>query len=342
MFRFRTFMLSFTVLCVVAAVDAEDEPPGAKAAAADPYKVPVTDDTTILADFIEAIRKDRPETLADIVALESKMPAVMEAANRILSLEQDKSSKPYSIAKHLVLKRVEITKVAQRGTLDQKRALLQEVISLINDSDKSEDDALLASKLASSLENWGGKPLAMEAYEKLGQLLISSADENVVRRGQKMLGAVRRSQLIGQPMQLTGKTLDGQPFDLKSLSGKVVLVDFWSTTCGPCIMEIPGIKQEYERYKAKGFEVVGVSLDRDRDALVKFVGGKHTHQGGVPWIILYDEDRADQHPAAIEYGVIAIPTMILLGRDGNIVSTTARGDELPRLLKQLFSEKDSR
>lgn len=340
MSRCTTLIRSFAILSIAAVVVAQDVPPGAKVATADPYTVPQTNDSSILADFIEAILKDRPTTFAEIVALTSKMPTVMEAAERILALEKDKSSKPYRLAKRLVLQRVEVTRATQRGTPDEQKALLDEVLIFLSASDKTEDDAGLALKLATSLESWGDKALALAAYERLGQLLISSADENVVRRGRQMQGVLRRSQLIGQPMELKGKTLDGQPFDLASLRGKVVLVDFWATDCGPCIAEIPNIKHEYEQYKAKGFEVVGISLDRDREELMKFVAAKNHPWRGFPWTTLYHEDRADQHPAVIEYGIIGIPTMILIDRDGKVVSTTARGGELSRLLKQLLGQAD--
>jgi hypothetical protein len=67
-----------------------------------------------------------------------------------------------------------------------------------------------------------------------------------------------------------------------------------------------------------------------------FVEAKQMPRRGLPWITLYDNDRAEHHPAAIEYGIIGIPTMILIDREGKVVSTTARGDELSRLLRQLL------
>jgi thiol-disulfide isomerase/thioredoxin len=338
MFRIAIPVALLAAASITCLAPAQDVSAGAKAAAADPYAVPQTNDTTVLADFIEAIVKDRPATFADVVALNSKMPTVMEAAERILRLETDKSSKPYRIAQRLVLRRVEVRKVTQRGTPDERKALLDEVIAFVSASDKTEEDAWLALNLASSLEYAGNREMALAAYEKLGRLLASSADANAARIGRQMQGVIRRSQLVGQTMELKGKTLDSQPFDLASLRGKVVLVDFWATNCGPCVAEIPIIKREYEQYRTKGFEVVGVSLDREREALVKFVATKNDPWRGIPWITVYDDERGEQHPVAIEYGIFGIPTMILLDREGKVVSTTVRGEELSRLLKQMLAE----
>jgi len=101
-------------------------------------------------------------------------------------------------------------------------------------------------------------------------------------------GFLGRLQLAGQEISLTGTTLDGKPFDLKSLRGKIVLLDFWATWCGPCIAEIPGLQELYEAYHARGFEVVGISIDMESDkaTLVEFVQSRQ-----LPWLQLHDPKR---------------------------------------------------
>ena len=117
-------------------------------------------------------------------------------------------------------------------------------------------------------------------------LYVDGADEATKHRhlikggggaltGEKILAAAARrfvciideSKLVGQPLVLTGNTTDGAAFNWAAYRGKVVLVDFWATWCGPCRREMPNVKALYEKHKAKGFEVVGVSLDKDLDAL---------------------------------------------------------------------------
>jgi len=142
--------------------------------------------------------------------------------------------------------------------------------------------------------------------------------------------AKRQRSLPDEPLALDGTLLDGSAFDHAGLAGKVVLIDFWATWCGPCVAEIPRVRDAYDRYHERGFEVVGISLDEDRDALEAFVAEKQ-----IPWPIILDA-RNDAGGLAARYGINAIPTMILVGRDGTVVSTDARGPRLEELLAEQF------
>lgn len=148
-------------------------------------------------------------------------------------------------------------------------------------------------------------------------------------------GAERRLALRGKPIELAGPLLDGTPFDQASLAGKVVLVDFWATWCGPCVAEIPRVRELYDRYHDRGFDVVGISLDEDAEDVAAFVG-KHE----IPWPIIHDRRGDDGRPPLAErYGITAIPTMFLVGRDGLVVSIEARGRRLEELLAEAFPDE---
>ena len=126
--------------------------------------------------------------------------------------------------------------------------------------------------------------------------------------------------------ELAGPTLAGKPFDVADFRGKVVLVDFWATWCGPCLHELPTVKAAYDKYHAEGFEVVAVSLDDDRAALEKFVKDKD-----LPWPqVFFDEEgkRGWQNPVAKRHGVEGIPATFLLDREGFLVATNLRGPGL--------------
>ena len=145
-----------------------------------------------------------------------------------------------------------------------------------------------------------------------------------------MEGAARRLDLLGNPLELSGTEMDGSKFDWAKYRGKVVLVDFWATWCGPCLAELPNVKKNYELYHDKGFDIVGVSLDQDRAKLEEFLQKEQN-----PWTTLHDGAWND-NAVATYYGIMGIPTVILVDKEGKVVSTRARGPELGKLLAELL------
>lgn len=138
---------------------------------------------------------------------------------------------------------------------------------------------------------------------------------------QKMSG-----QKVGFPIgDIVLKNSKGETVTLASLKGKVVLIDFWATWCMPCKVEIPNIKRAYEAYKDKGFEVYGVSLDRDKSRWL-------AEEKNLPWINVLDEGGV----YANMFNVQSIPFTILIDREGRIVTKNIRGAELEDRLKSLL------
>jgi peroxiredoxin len=124
---------------------------------------------------------------------------------------------------------------------------------------------------------------------------------------------------------------EGNIVKLSSLKGKVVLIDFWASWCGPCRRENPNMVKIYKEYNSKGFEIFSVSLDKAKDAWVKAI-----KDDGLTWTHVSDL-KFWQCEAAITYNVSAVPYTVLLDREGKIAAKGLRGEELFNRIKALLN-----
>ena len=188
-------------------------------------------------------------------------------------------------ARRLLLVR-DAQKVLSAGDVAAAGGIVEQAAALLQADPDDMQSAGLAMQLAGAFEQQlpGGEQVSIAAYRSFSAAMAKSSNEQIRKMGEGFAGTLRRLSLPGHPMQISGTLLDGKPFDQKSLAGKVVLVDFWATWCGPCVAEIPNVLEQYEKYHAQGFEVVGISLDQDREALEKFV-----EERKIPWPILFEE-----------------------------------------------------
>jgi peroxiredoxin len=136
---------------------------------------------------------------------------------------------------------------------------------------------------------------------------------------------------VGQPIDLRFTAMDGRAIDLAKMKGKVVLVEFWSTTCGPCIAELPALKAAYEKFHDRGFEVVAISLDDKESALRRFIKEKD-----LPWPQHFD-GKGWENEFAVRYGVFGIPTVWLVDKRGRLRDTNVRY-EVENRVKALLEE----
>jgi peroxiredoxin len=138
---------------------------------------------------------------------------------------------------------------------------------------------------------------------------------------------------VGQPApEFTMNDSTGKPVSLSSFKGKVVLVDFWASWCGPCRAENPNVVAAYKKFNSKGFTVLGVSLDTDkakwRDAVAK---------DGLTWTHVSDL-IGWENAAAKQYGVRSIPANFLIDKGGKIIGSSLRGEDLVKKLEEVLGK----
>lgn len=156
-------------------------------------------------------------------------------------------------------------------------------------------------------------------YDALSQRVKAS---NIGKDLAEVIKSMRAVGLGSMAPDFTLNDPDGHPVKLSSLRGKCVLIDFWASWCGPCLREAPNVKRVYDKYHDKGFEVLSVSIDEDKEAWVNAI---QKHQ--LTWLHV-SSLKGWQCPVARLYQVSGVPAMFLLDRDGRIVSTNARGEAL--------------
>jgi peroxiredoxin len=159
---------------------------------------------------------------------------------------------------------------------------------------------------------------------------IPSIRESVTRK--QKADEARANLAVGKPFPPFETTdLDGKPLTLEQYKGKVVLVDFWATWCGPCVQELPHVKKTYSAFHDKGFDIVGISLDEDKNALTSFL---KTYE--MPWRQHFD-GKGWNNEVAAKYGIQSIPATFLLDKSGVIIGTDLRGDTLEKAVEKALA-----
>jgi thiol-disulfide isomerase/thioredoxin len=137
---------------------------------------------------------------------------------------------------------------------------------------------------------------------------------------------------IGQPApEINLPSPSGTQIALSSLQGKVVLIDFWASWCGPCRKENPNVVKVYQKYKAKGFEIYSVSLDKDKKSWEAAI-----EQDKLEWPSHVSDLGFWSSSVVPQYGIQGIPFTVLLDQQGNIIAKGLRGDELEARLEKLL------
>ncbi len=223
---------------------------------------------------------------------------------------------------------------APRGTSEYD-ALLDEYYAINDESEAYVRDAVMArpnTTLAAYLLYSGAHAQTTPAEIDSLLAIVAGAPANAFT---DML--VERRELLAatavsvEAPDFTQAQPDGTPLSLSELRGKLVLVDFWASWCGPCRVENPNVVKLYERFKDRGFEILGVSLDSNREAWLKAIA-----DDGLTWRHVSDL-KYWQNAVAVQYGVRSIPHTVLVGPDGVILAKNLRGAALEAKVAEILN-----
>jgi len=192
---------------------------------------------------------------------------------------------------------------------------------------ESEDAADAMLLLANHEELSGRAKEAGDWYQRLAR------EQPKTDAGTRAIGALRRLDLKGKGLVLNGPGIDGGTIDIRSYRGKTVLVVFWASEYRICEEDLPQLRALYQDYRARGFEIVGVCLDSQKDAVKPFLT-----QHRMTWAQLYQPGGLNA-PAALNYGIVSLPTMFLVNSEGVVVNRNASIQDVKTALPSLIAGK---
>ena len=213
-----------------------------------------------------------------------------------------------------------------------RKALKYGSASKVNDSIstiKKELDMLRTSYLSAN-NNILSAALVLQELEQM------DAPLNACKEVYAQLGEGEKVSRGSKAPDFTLPTLDGKSFTLSAMQGKVKIVDFWASWCGPCRLNNPVLRQLYADFHSKGLEIVNVSLDEKRDRWVEAV-----KQDKLVWTQV-SSLKGWKDPVTQLYSITAIPAIFVLDADNNIIASGLHGEELKNFVSGLFAEKGAK
>ena len=244
---------------------------------------------------------------------------------------------PEGLPRLITLQEAAKSNQALLGYIYYRRLMAEYAVRLKDDEKVPQADAAKARELTQKwwfeqLEGFASKwPKSEDAPDAVVQLAISyelmgriedakawyaqlAKNYPETEGGVKAQGAMRRLTLTGKPLQLAGKSLQGQPLAASQYKGKVLLVVFWASYAQPFTDDLKTISEVYAKHQKAGFEILGVNMDTDLPSVAAYL-----KQNGVTWQSLREAPKSEgQQPGDFGYGIVSVPTMFIVNKDGTV------------------------
>ena len=216
---------------------------------------------------------------------------------------------------------------ASAGQFASALTSYRDLMKALTEPSQEEFALQFASALAQSAIKDGEHQVARDVYQALSSQYGTST---AVR--EKVTAELARLDRVGKPaVAFDVKDINGKPVRLADLKGKFVLVDFWATWCTPCLAEMPALRETYDRFHAKGFEIVAVSLDETVPPLADFA-----KSNDLPWPVIHNATASTDLVAA--FGVGSVPASFLIGPNGTVIRLDQGGDACAKVLAAAFEK----
>ncbi len=272
--------------------------------------------------------KERPKTREEAAGIFKTYLAELDAKSAAFLKANPNDARRWK----LKLQQVQMNNARQALQLDpvseaDMRKMLDEIVAA-GDADKGTKEMASYFRVMQSKENEAEFKQLATAHLK---------DFPDFKGNQSLEGQMKKVEaqkaLKEKPLELAFKATDGTEIDLAKMRGKVVLVDFWATWCGPCVAEIPNVVATYNKLHDKGFEIVGISFDNAGDE-AKLT--KMTTEKKMPWPQFFD-GGGWKNKYGQQFGINSIPAMWLVNKQGMVVDFNGRHD-LEKKVEKLLAE----